>query len=91
MSGIKQRFDLVAARKYTTRDGEEKTQWSNHGRAVEWDDGGIEIELTSLPVFPGWNGKLKLFVQKDRQAPAPHRQAPKAAPRDGFEDETIPF
>lgn len=91
MSQIKQRFDLVAARKYITRGGEEKTQWSNHGRAVEWEDGGMEIELTSLPVFPGWNGKLKLFVQKDRQAPAQQRQSPKPAQHDGFEDDSIPF
>lgn len=87
MSAIKQRFDAVAARKYTTRNGEDKTQWVNVGRAVEWDDGGLEIELNAMPCFPGWNGKIKLFVQKDRQQPAP-----KPAPaRDGFEDEDIPF
>ncbi len=90
MSSIKTRFDAVAARKYTTRDGEEKTQWVNVGRAVEWDDGGLEVELNALPCFPGWNGKLKLFVQKDRQAQAPQRQAPPPA-RDDFQDDSIPF
>ena len=93
MSTIKQRFDAVAARKYTTRDGQEKTQWLNIGRAVEWEDGGIEVELTSVPVGNWWNGKFKLFVPKDRQQSAP---APAPAPRqqanhDGFEDDSIPF
>lgn len=92
MSGIKQKFDAVAARKYTTRDGQEKTQWVNCGRGVEWDDGNIEIELTTVPVGAWWNGKVKLFVQKERQqaAPAPQRQAPPPA-NDGFEDQSIPF
>jgi hypothetical protein len=67
MSGIKTKFDAVAARKYQKRDGSEATQWVNVGRAVEWDDGGVEIELSALPCFPGWNGKIKLFVQKDKQ------------------------
>lgn len=90
MSGIKQKFDAVAARKYTTRSGEEKTSWVNVGRAVEWDDGGVEVELNALPCFPGWNGKIKLFVQKERQQQAPQRQAPPPA-TDGFEDQSIPF
>ncbi len=91
MSGINKRFDAVAARKYTTRDGQEKTQWINIGRAVEWDDGNTEIELTSVPVGGWWNGKIKLFVQKPREQPATQRQPAPAPKRDGFEDETIPF
>jgi hypothetical protein len=93
MSGIKTKFDAVAARKYTTRDGQEKTQWINIGRAVEWDDGGIEVELTSVPVGDWWNGKVKLFVQKDKQQ-APTAQAkspPRQKPSDDFEDDNIPF
>lgn len=95
MSGIRTKFDAVAARKYTMRDGQEKTQWINIGRAVEWEDGGIEIELTSVPVGSWWNGKVKLFVQKERQQPAPaqqQRRAPASAPAsDGFEDSDLPF
>lgn len=91
MSNIKQRFDAVAARKYTARDGEEKTAWTNIGRGVEWDDGGIEVELTSVPVGNWWNGKVKLFVQKPKEQAAPPRQAPKPAARDDFEDDSIPF
>jgi hypothetical protein len=91
MSSIKTRFDAVAARKYTTRDGQEKTQWVNVGRGVEWDDGGVEIELNAMPCFPGWNGKIKLFVQKERQQVAPAPAPPRQAPRDDFQDDTIPF
>ena len=92
MGSINAKFDAVASRKYTTRDGQEKTQWINIGRAVEWDDGGIEIELTSVPVGGWWNGKIKLFAQKDKQpAAAPARQPVKAAPRDDFQDDAIPF
>ena len=93
MSDIKQRFDAVAARKYTTRDGQEKTQWLNIGRAVEWADGGIEVELTSVPVGNWWNGKLKLFVQKPKEQAAPQRQAPAPTPatRADFVDDEIPF
>jgi hypothetical protein len=91
MSSIKQRFDAVAARKYTTRDGQEKTQWINIGRAVEWDDGNTEIELTSVPVGTWWNGKIKLFVQKPKEQAAPPRQHAPAPSSDGFEDQSIPF
>ncbi len=92
MSGIKAKFDAVVARKYTTRDGEEKTQWINIGRAVEWTDGGLEIELNSVPVGGWWNGKFKLFAQKERQqsTPKPQRQAPAPA-GDGFDDDSIPL
>ncbi len=73
---IKQKYDAVAARKYQGGDGTEKTQWVNVGRAVEWDDGGIEIELTSVPVGVWWNGKIKLFKPKsNNQAQGAQRQA----------------
>jgi hypothetical protein len=63
---IKTKFDAVAARKYQTIDGVEKTQWINVGRAVEWDNGDIEIELNSIPAGSWWNGKIKLFEQKSK-------------------------
>ena len=91
MSSIKTKFDAVAARKYAKRDGSEATQWINVGRGVEWEDGGIEIELNAFPCFPGWNGKVKLFVQKDKQAPAPAPAPQRQAPSDGFADDSIPF
>lgn len=88
MGSIKTKFDAVVARKYTTRDGQEKTQWLNVGRAVEWDDGGVEIELTSVPVGGWWNGKVKLFVQKAKDQPAQSKAS--RAPND-FKEDSIPF
>ncbi len=91
MSAPKTRFDLVAARKYHNRSGEEKTHWINCGEGVEWDDGGITIRLDAVPTFAEWDGKLSLFVKKEReQQQAPQRQAP--APKPAAElDDSIPF
>lgn len=93
MAQVTKRWDIVAARKYESR-GEEKTQWINVGRAVEFDGQSISLELTALPCFPGWDGKLRLFEPRDR-AESPNPQRAKPAPRqrqdDGFEDDQIPF
>jgi hypothetical protein len=90
MSAPKTRFDLVAARKYQNRSGEDKTHWINCGEAVEWDDGGITIRLDTVPTFPGWDGKLSLFVKKEREQ-APQRQAPAPKPAPADLDDSIPF
>jgi hypothetical protein len=87
---IKTKFDAVAAKKYTNGDGEEKTQWINVGRAVEWNDGGIEIELNAVPVGAWWNGKIKLFVQKPKNQSAPPSRSTSSS-NDDFEDSSIPF
>ena len=88
--GIKTKFDAVAAKKYTNGGDEEKTQWINIGRGVEWDDGGIEIELNAVPVGAWWNGKIKLFVQKPKNQSNASNRSP-AASGDDFQDGSIPF
>jgi len=92
-----ERYDVCAGRPYTTRDGEERKQWINVGRATKWDDGGISIELHAVPVGQWFDGKLNLFAQKEReQQGRPQRQerpAPKhadASNGDAFGDD-IPF
>lgn len=90
MSSPKQRFDLCAARKYQTKSGEDKVHWINCGEGVEWSDGGISIRLDTVPTFVGWDGKLSLFVKKEREQQAPQRQAPKPAPSGDLDGE-IPF
>ena len=88
MSSVDTRFDLVAARKYDTRSGEQKTHWINCGEAVKWSDGNITIRLDAVPTFAGWDGKLSLFVKKEREqqrAPEPPKPA-----RDELDD-NIPF
>lgn len=97
MAQVTKRWDVVAGRKYTTRENEERTHWINVGRATEWDGEQISIELHSLPVFPEWNGRLSLFVPKDKdekpqQRPQRSAQAgaQKAAPTQDPDDD-IPF
>jgi hypothetical protein len=87
---VTKRWDIVAARKYSARNGEGKTQWINVGRAVEWDGDGISLELNALPCFPEWDGKLRLFEPRDKQdAPRQQRQAPPAPA--SIADDDIPF
>lgn len=89
MASPKNRFDLVAARKYPNRDGSEGTHWINCGEAVEWDDGGIELRLDAVPTFANWDGKLRLFAKKEKEQRAP--EPPKPAPRREGLDDDIPF
>ena len=96
-----ERYNVAAGKPYTTRDGQDKKQWVNIGRATKWDDGGISIEFTSMPVGNWWDGKASLFPQDDSKqgstsssgprGGAPARPARQAAPVDDFEDDSIPF
>lgn len=104
MAQVVQRYNVAAGRQYTTRDGQDKKQWINAGRAVQWDDGGISIELTAVPVGNWWDGKLSLFVQEEKQqggnnssgqrqqAPQQRQQqAPRQSGSNEFQDDDIPF
>lgn len=86
------RFDCVAVRPYKTRDGQEKKQYVNIGRAVEFDDGGIKVELRSVPVGNWWDGTFNLYVPRDESHAnaAPAAAKAKAAVA-AIEDDTIPF
>lgn len=103
MAQVVQRYNVAAGRPYTTRDGQDKKQWINAGRAVQWDDGGISIELTAVPVGNWWDGKLSLFVQEEKQqsgngggqrqqaAQQRQQQAPRHNSGSDFQDDDIPF
>lgn len=95
MSAPTKRYDVVAGRPYTTRDGEEKKQWINVGRATAWDDGGISIELHATPCGNWFDGKLSLFEQKPREGRNTQRQPDarrEAPPADDFDpDSDVPF
>lgn len=89
MSAPRKRFDLVAGRKYTTRNGEEKVHWINCGEGVEWDDGSITIQQRTVPVGNWFDGTLRLFERREQSA---DRQPTRtSAPAAGFEDDDIPF
>lgn len=102
MAQVVQRFNVAAGKPYQTRDGQDKKQWINAGRAAQWDDGGISIELTAVPVGNWWDGKLSLFVQEEkhqggnggggqRQQAPQQSQAPQQNSGGNYNDEEIPF
>ena len=97
MSSVKARFNVSAPKPYTDREGNEKKQWINVGRATQWDDGNISIELHAVPVGNWFDGKLMLFPADEQKGEAEKgkqsRRAPAPAPvpADGFEDSSIPF
>jgi hypothetical protein len=91
MSSPTKRYDVVAARPYTNRDGEEKKQWINVGRATAWDDGGISIELHAIPVGGWFDGKLSLFEPKPKDGEAPRQERPQRAGRTEAATSDIPF
>ena len=101
---MKKKFDAVYSEKYTDREGNEKTRYTNLGSLLERDDGSLTLKLESLPIgFTGW---VNFYEPKAREeggkgeggsaAPArPQRQAAAPAPAaddlPGFQDDDIPF
>lgn len=76
MSTPTKRYNVAAGRPYTTRDGEEKKAWVNLGRATQWDDGGISIELHAVPVGNWFDGKISLFPEDKKEDKDTQRQRP---------------
>ena len=78
MSSPKKRYDICAGRPY----GDDKKHWIQVGRLTEWDDGGLSIELHTVPVGSWFDGKRSGFEQKERdqaqqqRSPRPQRSAP---------------
>ena len=75
MASPSKRFDVVAGRPYTTRDGEEKKQWINVGRMTEWDDGSFSLELHAIPTGNWFDGRLSIFEPKPKDGEQAQRQA----------------
>lgn len=77
MASPSKRFDVVAGRPYTTRDGEEKKQWINVGRMTEWDDGSFSLELHAIPAGNWFDGRLSVFEPKPKDGEQrPERSRP---------------
>lgn len=87
MGQVTKRFDVVAGRRYSKRDGSEAMHWVNCGEAAQWDDGGISIRMYAQPVGNWFDGQLKLFERKTKD----QREAPRQSGGDDFEDSSIPF
>jgi hypothetical protein len=64
------RYDVKHPRKYTDREGNERTYWTKCGTAWDREDGGFVIELDYVPVaVDSESGKLKFvaFEQESRE------------------------
>lgn len=57
------RYDIISARKYTAKDGGEKTAWKNLGSAFK-SDKGISLVFDAVPV--NWDGRCILRESKPR-------------------------
>lgn len=59
-----QRYDVLATRRYKTRDGEEKTAWTNVGVAFEQrDNKGFSVNLYAVPVPDKETGEIRLVMR----------------------------
>ena len=58
------RYNICAAKEYTTAQGEQKTQWVRVGTAVMFDDGSIVQNIDCLPTGAWWTGMLQGFKQE---------------------------
>lgn len=65
-----ERLDALVARKYTDRDGNEKTQWTKIGAAFPTQAGGYSVTLEALPLPTmgdrGLETRILLMVPKPR-------------------------
>ncbi len=66
-----ERLDALVARKYTDRDGNEKTSWTKIGAAFPMERGGYSLTLEALPVPTmgdrGLETRVLLMVPKPRE------------------------
>jgi len=78
--------DLISkAGEYTTKDGETKVRWHKCGVAMDTKNGGIALNIESLPInFDGW-------IQMRTPLPKNEGNVNKTniKPDDNFED--VPF
>lgn len=69
--------DVVATiGSYKDKQGNEKKNYVNIGKAFTNDQGQISIKLNTVPVGPEWSGWLSLYPVKEREQQAPRQSAP---------------
>ena len=78
--------DIVSGRKYTDRNGQEKTQWTNVGTLIE-KDGKQYVKLKAYPL-PNEKGEVFLSVFEPREQSDGNRGGNQSG--GGLED-SIPF
>ena len=63
---LSNRFNAVVAKPYEV-NGENRTQWVKVGRAAQFSDGSVVLNIDCLPTGQWWDGTIQLFVQQDQQ------------------------
>lgn len=99
-----ERLDALVARKYSDRDGNEKTMWTKIGAAFPTQNGGYSITLEALPLPTmgerGLETRIVLMVPKPKEDSQDRRNSRTSYDRDdertgrGFPrelDDEIPF
>lgn len=77
------RYDVMSGRKYTAKDGTEKTSWSRVGVAFQARDGvSLNVQLDAIPL----DGRLYITPPRERSERAPREEPP---PSDGHDE--LPF
>jgi hypothetical protein len=56
--------DICVGKKYTDRDGNEKTKWITIGTVISKGDGKLFIKIDVIPTE--WNGFASIFDKVDR-------------------------
>ena len=71
-----QKFNKMIAKKYTTKSGEDKTQWIKIGEMTVWDDGKSTDEMYfEKPLF-AWDGKIHNFPKEQHNQGQPTSSQP---------------
>lgn len=87
---LKKTHDAVYSEKYTDRDGNEKTRYTNIGSLLTRDDGSMTLKLESLPI--GFNGWINLYEPKPKDGEQrQERSRPQRAAASSDDLDDVPF
>lgn len=85
------RYDVLAGREYTDRDGNKKTSWTRLGSMWPNRSGdGFSIKLDAIPAPQEGVYQLACFPPREDNAPQQQRKQPNHPMPGDLEDE-IPF
>lgn len=86
------RLDAVAAREYTTGQGETKTSFTRVGVALPTKRGdGYTLLLEAIPAPTEGQFRILLMPPKPRDGQAPQQSRQEPPPHDGDLNDSIPF
>lgn len=63
------KLDVLTPKKWTTKDGEERTFWLRIGSAFPTRGGGTTVQLDALPL-PDKEGRCTLLIAEQRERDA---------------------